>query len=370
MIRRPNVKTGLRLETLESRQLLTAAAGGPSAEAEYMLDLINQVRTNPQAAAVKLTTNLDADVQATLQYFNVDINKVRNDIASATPRQPLAWNDNLAAAATWQSQDQANTGVQSHSGSDGSNSTQRITRNGYQNLSVEGENAYAYSKSVDHAMEAFLIDWGVDSLGHRNNILQPNANDQTSYQEVGIGIANTNKPGFGPKVITQDFASRSDYKAQLLGVVYLDYNHDNSFSMGEGQGNLQIDATNLATNQTYSAMSWDSGGYQLPLDPGQYKVVAHMGDKVFRTDYITMGTQNTKVDYNLSQTWVSSSTPVTVTPPAVVAQQQLAPPTPPPAVVSQVTPTTVANTFAPFNATTAKPRSQTWFSWSSWKARA
>lgn len=366
MIRRPNAKPALRLESLESRQLLNA--GGPSAEAEYMLNLINQVRTNPQAAAIALTTNLDANVQATVQYFNVDLNQVRNAIASSTPRQPLAWNDNLAAAAVWQSQDQANTGVQSHNGSDGSNSMQRIQRNGYQNVTVQGENAYAYSQSVDHAMEAFLIDWGVASNGHRNNILQPNANDQSSYQEVGIGITNTGNNGLGPEVITQDFASRSNYTAQVVGVVYYDNNHDNNFSQGEGQGGLTITATNVATGGATSTTSWDGGGYQLPLNPGQYKVVAQMGDKVFRTDYISMGTQNIKVDYNLSQTWVpvANPTPVTVQPPVVVAQQQIRQQAP---VQQPVTPNVVANTFASFTPT-PKPKSNSWFSWSSWVARS
>src|SRR3981081_4182327 len=110
MSRRPNVKRTLGLETLESRELLSGSA--PSAETEYMLEMINAVRTNPQAAAERFTTNLDADVQATIKFFHVDINKVPNHTASAQPRQPLAWNDNLASAAAWQAQDQANTGVQ------------------------------------------------------------------------------------------------------------------------------------------------------------------------------------------------------------------------------------------------------------------
>ena len=365
MSRRPTAKRALRLDSLESRELLTA--GGPSAEALLMLDMINQVRTNPPAAAARFTSNLDADVQATINYFNVDIQKVRNDIASATPRQPLAWNDNLAAAATWQSQDQANTGVQSHTGSDGSNSSQRVERNGYQNRTVEGENAYAYSQSVDHAMEAFLIDWGVDSLGHRNNLLQPNANDQSSYQEVGIGIANTNRPGFGPKVITQDFAARADYKPQLVGVVFNDNNHNGYINPGEGQGNAQIEATNLATGQSKSVQTWDTGGYQLPLDPGQYKLVARVGDRVFRTDYITMGTQNSLVEYNLNQPWQTesaSASPVTVTPPTVSAPQlQVQMQT-----MAPVNTNVVTNNFSAFKA--PKPKTDTWFSWSSWKSRS
>ena len=99
---RPTFRRIIRLETLESRELLTA--GGPSAEAQFMLEELNVARTNPAAAAQEFTTNLDANTVASLQYYNTDLNAVRNALSSATPRQPLAWNDQLAQAATQQSQ--------------------------------------------------------------------------------------------------------------------------------------------------------------------------------------------------------------------------------------------------------------------------
>src|SRR5512143_2051442 len=69
----------LRLEALENRSLLTAA-GGPSAQAQYMLELINLARTNPAAVAERVTSNLDANVAATLQHYNVDLNAVKQEI--------------------------------------------------------------------------------------------------------------------------------------------------------------------------------------------------------------------------------------------------------------------------------------------------
>ena len=44
---RPSSPRSLNVERLESREVM--AAGGPSAQAQYMLELVNQARTNPGA---------------------------------------------------------------------------------------------------------------------------------------------------------------------------------------------------------------------------------------------------------------------------------------------------------------------------------
>ena len=46
---RPNYRRSLRFENLETRELM--AAGRPTAQQQYMLQLVNEARTNPQAAA-------------------------------------------------------------------------------------------------------------------------------------------------------------------------------------------------------------------------------------------------------------------------------------------------------------------------------
>jgi hypothetical protein len=157
-------------------------------------------------------------------------------------------------------------------------------------------------------MEAFLIDWNVSSLGHRKNILQPDATPDQFYREVGIGIVKTNKANFGPKVITQDFGRQAGSKAELLGVAYNDKNGNDAYDMGEGQGDVTVSATNVSTGKTTSTQTWDSGGgYQMSLDPGTYKVVAKVGSRTVRTDQVSINDQNVKVDYNLSQPWQDSS---------------------------------------------------------------
>src|SRR6201993_2222177 len=94
---RPKTRRTLRLETLESRALLSS--GGPTAQEQYMLELINMARTNPAEMANWLKSNLNANDMATIAHYGVNLDQALEDIASTSPVQPLAWNDTLAATA-------------------------------------------------------------------------------------------------------------------------------------------------------------------------------------------------------------------------------------------------------------------------------
>ena len=196
---------------------------------------------------------------------------------------------------------------QSHTGSDGSTPDQRMQQAGYTNASSTGENAFAYATSIDEAMQAFLIDWGVSDAGHRRNILQPDVSSSDAYQSVGIGIASTSNSTVGPLVITQDFGSQPNQPAELVGVAYYDNQHTGMYEIGEGEGGVQIDATNLATGQTTSTQTWSTGGYQIALSPGQYQITASVNGTVVQTLPVTIGTQNVEQDFVLSNTWDSRS---------------------------------------------------------------
>src|SRR5262249_5023692 len=159
----------------------------------------------PQVAVQYIKSNITPDITLTLNHYGVDLNATLQEIASSKAQPPLAWNPHLAQSALSQSQDMATNGFQSHSGSTGSTPPQRMQQAGY-NPTTDGENVYAYAQSIDQAMEAFLLDWGVSDAGHRANILQPNVSAQGAYRDVGIGLVNSNGPnGVGPLVVTQDF---------------------------------------------------------------------------------------------------------------------------------------------------------------------
>ncbi|MBT2456297.1 CAP domain-containing protein [Streptomyces sp. ISL-86] len=101
----------------------------------------------------------------------------------------LTLNAKLTKAAQDHSADMAAHGTMSHTGSDGSDAGQRITRAGY-TWSSYGENvAYGYS-TAEKVMEGWM-----NSPGHRQNILN------CSFKEIGIGLAQPNS------YWTQDFGT-------------------------------------------------------------------------------------------------------------------------------------------------------------------
>ncbi|MGW0363215.1 CAP domain-containing protein [Streptomyces sp. NPDC002990] len=92
----------------------------------------------------------------------------------------VSLNAKLTRAAQDHSQDMAAHSNMSHTGSDGSDPGQRITRAGYA-WSTYGENvAYGYS-TAQKVMEGWM-----NSPGHRQNILN------CSFKEIGIGLAQPN----------------------------------------------------------------------------------------------------------------------------------------------------------------------------------
>jgi uncharacterized protein YkwD len=329
------------MEQLEKREVLTA--GGPTVEAQYMLEVLNLVRTNPAAGAEWVKSKADAEVQANLSYYNVDLNAVKSAIANSPRRQPLGWNEQLARAAQGHSDDMAANRFQSHDGSDGSNLDQRLDRAGYANRAKASENAFAYAKSVDNAMQAFLIDWGVKDAGHRRNILQPDAtDDQNGSDEVGIGIADSGRLGFGPKVVTQNFGRQNGAKAQIVGVVYEDADRNGRFSFKEGRGDVSITVKNTASGQATTIESWDAGGYQAPVEPGRYEVTARVGNKVVNRQTVDVNKANVKVDFNLSSPWLNTVADEAAAAPRANPTVPVAPAPPPPA-----RPTTPAPAPAP-----------------------
>ncbi len=387
---RPRFRRSLRFETLESRELLSGGIAAPTGQEQYMLELINQTRMNPQAAAVRVTSNLTPDILSTLAYYNVDPNATEQAIASVPAKPPLAWNPDLAAAAQAHSQDMATNQFQSHTGSDGSTADQRMQQAGYANASSTGENAFAYATSIDEAMQAFLIDWGVPDQGHRTNILQPNVSSSDAYQSVGIGIATTTPNStVGPLVITQDFGSQPNQPAELVGVAYNDNQQTGMYAIGEGQGGVQIDATNLVTGQTMSTQTWSTGGYQIALSPGQYQITASVNGTVFQTLPVTIGNVNVEQDFVLSNTWdgrsrdqvinslVPSATTSQPTAPVSTPSQPTAPvstpsqPTAPVSTPSQPTApvSTPSQPTAPVSTPSVNPLPTFSGSWTSWQAQ-
>ena len=109
----------------------------------------------------------------------IDISTQCNDLVNvaraAAGLTPLTIVGSLNSAAEQHSTDQATRRTMSHTGSDGSNAGQRMTRNGY-TWSTWGENVAAGQSDCTSVIGAWM-----NSEGHRANILNP------AMTDIGIG---------------------------------------------------------------------------------------------------------------------------------------------------------------------------------------
>ncbi|RJP23411.1 MAG: hypothetical protein C4527_20105 [Candidatus Omnitrophota bacterium] len=295
---------------------------GPTDEEQWMLELINRARMDPTAEGIRLANHADEAILNAYRFFGVNVETLKREFSNYPPRAPLAMNEQLLEAARRHSADMRDHRFQDHIGSDGSVPGQRLDDAGY-DWRGYGENVYAYGENVEHAHAAFVVDWGVASLGHRQNTLE--FEREPLWREVGIGIVRTvsakvlnstiklrkhqriapagvipkQADAVGPLLVTIDFAVPFAYTPQLLGVVYADLNGNQWYDIGEGLGGVTV----AIMGSTRSASTFSSGGYAIPVSAaGEYSVEASGGPlpSPLRKTFVFDGSNNVKVDFAVS----------------------------------------------------------------------
>lgn len=295
-------------ELLEPRTLLSF---NPTADEQYMLELVNRFRANPQAELGLMTSSLgtqarssDADVDSALRFFRTNGVVLQQQWSSLTAAPPLAWNAALTSAAEFHSQAMIAANMQEHQLPGGPNLSQRATNAGYTNFRALGESIFAYARSIDHGHAGFLLDWGEgpngiqDPPGHRNTAIS------RDFREIGIRILSENNPAtlVGPLVMTLDFGNRFNFgNSFLLGVVYSDADGDAFYSAGEGLGGVQVQVRNTGNDfgpVIAVATSMSAGGYQIQVPPGTYNITFSGGAFGSAVTYrnVTVGADNVKLD--------------------------------------------------------------------------
>lgn len=256
----------------------------PTAYEQYMLELVNRARMNP-----------DAEVQR-----NPKVASLNEDLAPGTlsnsAKQPLAFNLKLIDAARKHSQWMLANDTFSHTGSGGSDPGSRMRAAGYsftgswtwgENISWNGTTGTPNLTTMVAQQHEGLFD----SAGHRKNIL----NDD--FKEIGIGTLTGDFNGYNAAMTTQKFA-RSGTSAYLTGVIFDDkVLNDDFYSVGEGLGGITVSARRQSDNAVFSTTTFGSGGYQLALAPATYDVTFSgkgLSSAVTRT--VTLGSRNAKID--------------------------------------------------------------------------
>jgi hypothetical protein len=269
-----------------------------------MLEWINRLRTDPAGEFDRLIWSTSPvispipGVALAINYFGVDLSRLRAELSALTPAPPLAWNSALNDAAQSHNAAMIAADLQSHQVPGEPDLGQRIASAGYSAFTRVAENVYAYAESVAYAHAGFVIDWGPGSFGmqdprgHRDTLMNP------ALREVGIALTAESNPAtrVGPLVVTQNFGARANQPhAFLLGVAFQDTDRDSFYDAGEGLGGLTVRA--VGTAGTFVTTTTDAGGYQMPLPPGSYTVTfagSTLPSPVVRS--ITVGSQNVKLD--------------------------------------------------------------------------
>ncbi|WP_298837645.1 CAP domain-containing protein [uncultured Roseobacter sp.] len=250
---------------------------GLTAQEQYMLELVNRARLDPEAEAERTGDAVDSGV-------------------SSTPKQALAVDPILSAAADNHSADMLARDFFAHTNPDGDSPTDRARDEDWdgggvwENISARWTSAPSVSDEQGWVAASHAGLW--ESDGHQFGMLQ------ATHTVVGIGVdwGEWAYPGTTfptAMLVTEKFAN--DGQTYLTGVVIDDVDGDEFYDIGEGQGGVQITA--WTDENVYATSTWDSGGYSLALDAGTYSVRFEGGDleTAFETT-VTIGGQNEKLD--------------------------------------------------------------------------
>src|SRR3954453_18325231 len=93
-IRPPMFRTSMptMLENLESRTLFALTI---TPREQELLEMVNRMRTAPQAELNILLQTKNTDVQAAMEFFGTDLTVLAQQFSKLTPAQPLAWDASL-----------------------------------------------------------------------------------------------------------------------------------------------------------------------------------------------------------------------------------------------------------------------------------
>ncbi len=287
--------------------------GNPGALEQELLEQINWARANPVAEGQRLSVITDPSVLSAYDFFDVDLNLMRTELAAIPVAPPLAHNKNLAAAALGHSQWMFTNKTQAHNQTNPSNTpSSRVTASGYTWSSV-GESIFAFAENVTHCHAGFEVDWGFgDTGGMQAGRGHRVSNHNPGFREIGIGIVLGSNAPVGPMVVTEDFARDNvSSRYYATGVAYYDLDLDNIYDAGEGIAGLRVDAS--GTGITEYCLTAPGGGWVIPMtSTGLNRTITFSGTGFSQPVPMTVpANSNAKADLKLDYTPPAITSPLT-----------------------------------------------------------
>ncbi|MEL6679460.1 MAG: CAP domain-containing protein [Pseudomonadota bacterium] len=246
---------------------------------QYLLELINRARENPNAEAARFGIGLNDGLDP--------------GTITGNSKQPLAGSGMLERAATLHSAWMLDTDTFSHTGQGGSSAGDRIEAAGYTNWSAWGENI-AYAGTTGTFTNG--VEWielhheGLfKSEGHRENLLAD------VFDTVGLGQVLGRFEKYNTSMVTQNFATDGG-SPFVLGVVYEDLNGDNFYQPGE-----ELSGVTVTTSDGDSTVTGAGGGYEIRVDGNETLTLTFSGGDLAGsyTETVTIANKNVKVDLDI-----------------------------------------------------------------------
>lgn len=271
----------------------------PTIWEQYMVELINRARLNPQAEVDRLSGEN--------WIGSPDLNEgLAPGTISADPKQPLAINPSLVKAAADYADHLLRNNLfgHSHDGRPGD----RAIRAGYgdrytgENLHVTATSAPVFEldmQFVDSGHSALFVDDTVSGRTHRVNTLTER------WTEVGVGMGTWHAytlfgPVYRAALVCQEFGSHGG--PFVTGVAYHDVDSNGFYSPDpmEPIAGLHVDLVDSATGLVLAtAITFGSGGYGIEVPgPGTYDIRFYDDQGVIDETIasVSVGRENVKVD--------------------------------------------------------------------------
>lgn len=245
----------------------------PNGEEQQMVWLMNRARSNPTEEGRWLATTKMEGIANNRRYFGVDLEQLKTEFKSYSPKPPAAFDVRLYKAAKSHSQALIQQNSQTYDGQ-----LEAIDDHNF-SMTIARGNVFAYADSALQAHGAFNIDWGNgDGSGmqtgrsHRQAVMSLDGN----FTNVGIAIvkASNQAAQVGPLVITADYCNANTYEEKhynsfIVGTVWNDQNGNHFYDPDEGLANVTV----TPDKGTYYAVTAAGGGYAIPVkSDGTYTV--------------------------------------------------------------------------------------------------
>jgi hypothetical protein len=224
---------------------------GPTEYEQYMLELLNRARANPDAEVTRTgLSDLNEGPPATAITNTAKQPLAFNQTLITVARDHVAWSFNtndfdhyegsapVPNTVNWTGDSPTNRANNAgYSGSVGENSSYSASSSGSAFVSTTSVTAAALDRH-----NRLFIDAGVTGRGHRVNFMNNN------YTEVGIGFFTDSD--FNPSGTNLARANMANYdfgtlaQMVLTGVIYNDLNSDNFYTpeTGEAMGGITVNA--------------------------------------------------------------------------------------------------------------------------------